>query len=100
MSVGQGTCIRSFVPHMRDYSIHVTTNIIKESSLDRNRTCIWSFGNSYTIHCTTRPEKCANMRMCGFANWLSRSNRRLLNQSVRIGCKDLYGNGEQNYAKK
>lgn len=25
------------------------------SSLDRNRTCIWSFGNSYTIHCTTRP---------------------------------------------
>lgn len=27
------------------------------SSLDRNRTCIWSFGNSYTIHCTTRPGK-------------------------------------------
>ncbi len=25
-------------------------------SLDRNRTCIWSFGNSYTIHCTTRPK--------------------------------------------
>src|SRR5687767_739769 len=25
------------------------------SGLDRNRTCIWSFGNSYTIHCTTRP---------------------------------------------
>lgn len=27
------------------------------SSLDRNRTCIWSFGNSYTIHCTTRPNE-------------------------------------------
>jgi hypothetical protein len=23
--------------------------------LARNRTWIWSFGNSYTIHCTTRP---------------------------------------------
>ena len=28
---------------------------IVKSGLDRNRTCIWSFGNSYTIHCTTRP---------------------------------------------
>ncbi len=25
------------------------------SGLARNRTWIWSFGNSYTIHCTTRP---------------------------------------------
>ncbi len=35
------------------------------SSLDRNRTCIWSFGNSYTIHCTTRP---ANLKMNQFEN--------------------------------
>ena len=28
----------------------------RTGSLDRNRTCIWSFGNSYTIHCTTRPD--------------------------------------------
>ncbi len=27
----------------------------EESGLARNRTWIWSFGNSYTIHCTTRP---------------------------------------------
>ena len=27
----------------------------KLSSLGGNRTCIWSFGGSYTIHCTTRP---------------------------------------------
>ncbi len=27
------------------------------SGLARNRTWIWSFGNSYTIHCTTRPKK-------------------------------------------
>lgn len=26
------------------------------SSLAKNRTWIWSFGNSYTIHCTTRPD--------------------------------------------
>ena len=25
------------------------------SGLARNRTWVWSFGNSYTIHCTTRP---------------------------------------------
>src|SRR5437868_1165279 len=25
------------------------------SGLARNRTWIWSFGNSHTIHCTTRP---------------------------------------------
>jgi hypothetical protein len=25
------------------------------SGLAKNRTWIWSFGNSYTIHCTTRP---------------------------------------------
>ena len=25
------------------------------SGLARNRTWIWSFGNSYTIHCTTGP---------------------------------------------
>jgi hypothetical protein len=31
----------------------------KNSGLARNRTWIWSFGNSYTIHCTTRPEKLA-----------------------------------------
>ena len=30
-------------------------NSIKLSGLARNRTWIWSFGNSYTIHCTTRP---------------------------------------------
>ena len=34
------------------------------SSLDRNRTCIWSFGNSYTIHCTTRPKNLINIRTC------------------------------------
>ena len=26
------------------------------SGLARNPTWIWSFGNSYTVHCTTRPE--------------------------------------------
>ena len=29
--------------------------ILAECGLARNRTWIWSFGNSYTIHCTTRP---------------------------------------------
>src|SRR5690606_22800520 len=27
------------------------------SGFARNRTWIWSFGNSYTIHCTTKPER-------------------------------------------
>ena len=31
--------------------------------LARNRTWIWSFGNSYTIHCTTRPCKDAGYRI-------------------------------------
>ena len=30
----------------------------KNSGPARNRTWIWSFGNSYTIHCTTRPLCC------------------------------------------
>ncbi len=35
------------------------------SGLDRNRTCIWSFGNSYTIHCTTGPNGCKSSRLAG-----------------------------------
>ncbi len=40
------------------------SNLIKKATnfigcffcgLAKNRTWIWSFGNSYTIHCTTRP---------------------------------------------
>ena len=34
-----------------------TPKIEKRCGPDRNRTCIRSFGNSYTIHCTTEPEK-------------------------------------------
>jgi hypothetical protein len=29
-------------------------------SVGGNRTCIWSFGGSYTIHCTTTPDSCAD----------------------------------------
>ena len=63
-------------------------------SVDRNRTCIWSFGNSYTIHCTTTPEKNKH----GLLKKLAKTS--LFYQPMRIGGKDFYRNGQQNYAKK
>ena len=38
-------------------AIALRSNVLRSHfcGLARNRTWIWSFGNSYTIHCTTRP---------------------------------------------
>ena len=48
------------MPFVKKIVIYTFKNVcIKHSqkfcSLAQNRTGIWSFGNAYTIHCTTRP---------------------------------------------
>ena len=78
-------------------------------SLDRNRTCIWSFGNSYTIHCTTRPN--TERKRTKYQNTNSKRQVRFWNlvigfcfllfyQSPHICTKHFYSNGQQYYAKK
>jgi hypothetical protein len=86
-----------------------------DSSLDRNRTCIWGFGNPYTIHCTTRPKNilsCLELRpqhrwglyyprptAFGRAGIVLRGQK-LFYQPAGIGGKYFYRNGQQNYAEK
>jgi hypothetical protein len=41
--------------NMENIKAHLRYCFGERSGLARNRTWIWSFGNSYTIRCTTRP---------------------------------------------
>ena len=70
----------------------------KFCGLARNRTWIWSFGNSYTIHCTTRPLKEGCFRLLSPSVILSGIG--LFTEILNIGTKNLYRNGEQYYAEK
>jgi hypothetical protein len=86
--------------------------------LAKNRTWIWSFGNSYTIHCTTRPKRTIVILVWSFVpNYVGdytipvrqissgralyyEANSGLFYQTRCIGGKYFYRNGEQYYAKK
>lgn len=102
LELNLGETLALFVPY-RPKSAQTLPFLPKTDigSVGGNRTCIWSFGDSYTIHCTTTPF----WLICWSVNWLgeqlfNRSTKQLLYQTVCIKSKDLYRNGEQYYAKK